>query len=285
MTRIALLADVHANYPALKAVSEEVISWEPDEVFVLGDSINRGPRPRDCLQFLLQMRREKGWQIIRGNHEEYVLQFEDEGAPKSGPAFEILRFVSWTHQKLTPQELETVEQFPAQIDQTLQSGHQLRAVHASMAGMRAGIYPGTPQENLPEMIKPAPDIFCVGHTHNPLLRHAGKTKIINAGSSGLPFDGDPRPSYIRLHTQPNDVQAEIRRVDYDRQKAVQDFYQTNFLPEGGPMVKIILQELLTARPLISRWNQRYEQAVLNQELTLDQSVNLFLREHDHHPPP
>ncbi len=281
MIKIALLADIHANFPALLSASEEVKSWKPDAVFVLGDAINRGPRPRECLQHLLNKGREENWQMLFGNHEDYVLQFEAEDAPRSGPRFEILQFVYWTHQKLSREELRAIKNLPRQIDERLATGQHLRAVHASMAGLRAGIYPHTPLEKLRDMIQPAPDILCVGHTHKPLIRNVKDTKIINAGSVGLPFDGNPKPSYARIQVTPDEVAVDIRRFDYDREQAIQDFHDTNFLEEGGPMVKIVLQELLSARPLINRWNREYEQDVLSGECSLAESVQAFL--HNTHP--
>jgi len=276
MTQVALLADIHANYPALRAAAREVAAWGPDVVYVLGDIINRGPRSQACLQFLLEKEQEQNWHMIRGNHEEYVLQFNEKDASKSGAAYDVLRFVHWTYKTLTTGELEQVSRLPYRIDHTLNTGHHIRMVHASMSGIRAGIYPSTPREKLPDMIQPAPDILCVGHTHHPLIREVNKTTIINAGSVGLPFDGDPRASYVRLSTSPIDFQIDIKRVAYDRDKAKQDFYDTGFYQEGGPMVRIILKELETARPLISRWNRQYENKVLRGELTLKESVDLFL---------
>ncbi|MFO8037792.1 MAG: metallophosphoesterase [Anaerolineales bacterium] len=277
MIKIALLADIHANFPALLSVSEELKRWNPDSVFVLGDAINRGPRPKACLQYLLQKRQEENWQMILGNHEAYVLQFEEEGIPRSGPRFDILQFVYWTYQKLSREELQAIKNFPRHIDEKLPTGQHLRAVHASMAGLRAGIYPHTPPEKLRDMIQPAPDILCVGHTHKPLIRTLDETKIVNAGSVGLPFDGNTRPSYAQIRATPKGVEIAVRRFDYDRDRAIQDFYETNFMEEGGPMVKIILQELLSAKPLINRWHREYEQKVLSGQCTLAESVEAFLQ--------
>jgi putative phosphoesterase len=285
MIKIALLADIHANYPALLSVSEELKRWHPDAVFVLGDTINRGPRPQACLQHLLQKHREKNWQLILGNHEEYVLQFAGEEFPQTSPGFEILQFVYWTYHKLRSQEIQTIQDLPLQIDERLATGQHLRAVHASMAGLRAGIYPHTPDEKLRGMIQPAPDILCVGHTHRPLIRTVDETQIVNAGSVGLPFDGNPRPSYAQIQATPREVEITIKRFDYDREQAIQDFHKTGFLDEGGPMVKIIFQELLSARPLINRWHREYEPKVINGQCTLPESVEAFLHHINAQPDP
>jgi len=52
-----------------------------------------------------------------------------------------------------------------------------------------------------------------GHTHKPFYRVTdGAIELMNPGSVGLPYDGDPRASYVRLH---DDGSIELRRVPYD----------------------------------------------------------------------
>ena len=74
MHKLAVLSDIHGNFAALQAVADHIDRWQPDAVVVAGDIVNRGPRSRDCLRFVLARAAEAGWQIIRGNHEEYVLR-------------------------------------------------------------------------------------------------------------------------------------------------------------------------------------------------------------------
>jgi diadenosine tetraphosphatase ApaH/serine/threonine PP2A family protein phosphatase len=52
-----------------------------------------------------------------------------------------------------------------------------------------------------------------GHTHVPSIRRlTGRPQlVVNTGSVGMPYDGDPRASYLLL----DDGEAEIRRVEYD----------------------------------------------------------------------
>jgi predicted phosphodiesterase len=51
--KLAVLADVHANWQALQAVAADLERWQPDRVVVAGDVINRGPRPLECAKFVL----------------------------------------------------------------------------------------------------------------------------------------------------------------------------------------------------------------------------------------
>ena len=52
-----------------------------------------------------------------------------------------------------------------------------------------------------------------GHTHLPFWREGpGGVELVNPGSVGMPFDGDPRAAYALVH---DDDRVEHRRVEYD----------------------------------------------------------------------
>ena len=50
-----------------------------------------------------------------------------------------------------------------------------------------------------------------GHIHRPFIRELSDFRVCNSGSVGMPYDGDPRASYLLL----TDGRPEIRRVEYD----------------------------------------------------------------------
>ena len=79
--KIAVLADIHANYIALQTVAYHVDAWRPDYVIVAGDVVNRGPRPQECLEFILEKQLAKDWRLIRGNHEDYVIEQAKPDSP------------------------------------------------------------------------------------------------------------------------------------------------------------------------------------------------------------
>ena len=66
-------------------------------------------------------------------------------------------------------------------------------------------------------------IVC-GHTHIQFVREIGVLQVVNPGSAGLPFDGDPRAAYGLLH---EDGSFEPRRVEYDVEAAI-DAYGDNY---------------------------------------------------------
>jgi predicted phosphodiesterase len=274
--KIAALGDIHGNYQALIAVLDHIEHWKPDLVLVLGDIINRGPRSRDCLQLVREKGLDPTWHSIRGNHEGYVLEFEDPSLPRSGIEFDLREVIYYTYESLSLEEIQAVADLPFHLSLEVEDDQLIRAWHASTAGERIGIYPDTPENEFPKLVDPQADLFLVGHTHQPFIRKWAQTTIVNVGSVGLPFDGDTRASYAKLEHHGQGGQNEIVRVDYDRKSAEDDFYSSGFIPAGGAMADLILAEVRLGWPQLSKWFKRYENAVRAGEISLENAVAEFL---------
>jgi putative phosphoesterase len=274
--KLAVLADIHANLPALHAVLHHVDAWQPDAVVVAGDIVNRGPRPAECLRLVQERQLSAGWRVVLGNHEQYVLHQTQPGAARSGPQFEIFRSSYWTYQQLNGQT-GWLEAMPFQQSLTAPDGSEVRVAHASMRGTRDGIFPDTPDEVLRLQVgRPHAPLFAVGHTHVPLVRQIDGTLVVNVGAVGMPFDGDRRASYGQL-TWRGGWQAEIVRLPYDHLRTEQDYVDTGFLPDGGALARLMLHELQGARSHLFHWALAYEAPLLAGELTIDESVDRYLR--------
>ena len=81
----------------------------------------------------------------------------------------------------------------------------------------SGVASGDVKSALEEVRAVAPDarIVACGHTHLPEVRDLGWKLIVNDGSAGYVFDGDPTASWARIDVEDGQVQAEIRRTEYD----------------------------------------------------------------------
>jgi putative phosphoesterase len=270
--KLAVLADIHANYVALQEVVAHIDRWQPDLVIVAGDIVNRGARPAECLALVQQRMQTEGWLVVRGNHEEYVISQSTPDSVRSGVAFEVFRPSYWTYCKLGC-DVSALEAMPFRLE--LERG--VRVTHASVRHIRDGIYMTTPAETLREQIgAPLPALFCVGHTHQPLIRSLDDTLVVNVGATGMPFDGDWHASYAQLEWRGGHWHAEIIRLSYDRAAAERDFELSGFLDEAGPLSRLMLRELQIAQGQLHSWSHQYEKAVLAGEMTMEQSVNDFL---------
>ncbi|MFI0609483.1 MAG: metallophosphoesterase family protein [Anaerolineae bacterium] len=277
--KLAVLSDIHANLPAFEAVLEDVRAWRPDAVVFAGDGVNRGARPAECWTLLAGLARDEGWQLLRGNHEEYVASREGAAlTPPDSPAFQIAQSSLWTYRRLGL-PAATLADLPFSLSLLAPDGGEVRVTHASMLGTRQGIYPDSSDEAIRERVgRPAPGLFAAGHTHRPFVRHLDDTLVVNPGSVGLPFDGDPRAAYARCAWRTGGWRADIRRLEYDRAAAEAAFQDTGFLDGGGPLARIMLRELQTARSLINHWLTAYEADCLAGRIGVMAAVERFLAE-------
>lgn len=280
--KIAVLADIHANIQALQVTINHVENWKPDYVIVAGDTINRGPRPQQCLDLILNKNQNNDWRLIRGNHEDYVIKQGSSTAPREGPIADVHRASIWTYEQINKniKPLEMME-----FKQDLYDGNYnlIRAVHASMLGNRIGLYPETSDTDLRKLILGDPDhyistpkIFCAGHTHRPLIRTIDRILVVNAGSVGLPFDGDHRACYAQIEINASNRASRIIRLKYDIDQAINDFKQSDYLDGGGPLVKLVLLELLTSKSHLYSWSKDFQALALQGRIEMNDSVERYL---------
>lgn len=276
--KIAVLSDIHANYAALKVALEDVDRWRPDAVIFLGDVVNRGPKPLDCLRMTQSFSQMYPCYFVLGNHEEYVLeQANGKYAPES-PAGMVHQASRWTMEQLGA-EISLLSQFALFVDIPVPHGGIARFVHGSMRGLRDGIYADTAEVELSarlgleglESHHPF-SLFCVGHTHRAFISRFWQIQVVNAGSVGLPFDGDQRLGYARLQWQKTKWKAEIVRLAYDVREAEMDFYTSGYLKGAGPLAQLVLIELRTASSQLYQWARDYQEQVLSGKMHIRQSV-------------
>jgi serine/threonine protein phosphatase 1 len=76
MTRRIVIGDIHGCYFTLKALMENKVKpSRKDQIYFVGDLIDRGPRTKDVLDYVIQLK-SRGYQIypVRGNHEEMFIK-------------------------------------------------------------------------------------------------------------------------------------------------------------------------------------------------------------------
>lgn len=274
--KIAVLTDIHANYRALETVIDHIERWEPDHVFVAGDIVNRGPRSLCCMLKIEEKRHNDGWRVIRGNHEDYVIERDHPDDPKYGTLYDMYQPVHFTYHQIN-QDTSYLRALPNRISLELLNLGEVRVRHASMLGNRNGIYPEDTNCELIQKISPPPAVFITGHTHRPLIRRLNGSLIVNAGSVGLPFDGDTRAAYAQLTCHKGQWFAEIIRLEYSLRLAELDFRDFGFIEGGGPLVDIILLELRTGLGQLYQWVSKYNYLIKNGDITVEESAKEFIK--------
>jgi len=77
--KIVVVGDVHGCYLTLKKLLEEEVKLEENDiVYFLGDLIDRGPRVKQTVDFVIDLWLNGKAIAIRGNHEDMLLQALDD---------------------------------------------------------------------------------------------------------------------------------------------------------------------------------------------------------------
>jgi len=199
LVKVALLADVHANLPALVAVLEDLP--KVDSTVCLGDVVGYYADPNEVCGL---MRKHK-IVAIRGNHDAYVLG-ELLPHPDRVGAYRT----AWTRKVLEAGNLSWLRSLPTSIE--CRWGKFVAHLHhATPWNEEAYLYPDSDQLN--EIKLGLNEFLALGHTHRPMLRQCGEGFVLNPGSVGQPRDCNPLASYAILDCDTGNV--DFRRVRYD----------------------------------------------------------------------
>jgi putative phosphoesterase len=218
MTRIALLSDIHGNVLALEAVTKQIRRERPDAVLVAGDLVHNGPDPNGAVDALRVLESE-GALIVSGNTDIAVGDF-DYGAAfpqyQDGVPDTISAAAEWAHDELGDEQLDWLRRLPAERRIRTADDTLVLVVHASPGSQTRGFDQALDANIIFERAA-ATDarVICVGHTHVPEVRDLGWKIIVNDGSCGYVFDGEPTASWAMIDVHEGNVTAEIRRTEFD----------------------------------------------------------------------
>ena len=217
MTRIAVLSDVHGNLVALEAVRAAIKKERPDAVMICGDLVLNGPDPAGVVDAIRELEAE-GALVVAGNTDIAVADFDYAAAFPSmmdGVPESIRSAAEWAHDELGDTRIDWLRRLPA--ERRLRLGEMLiLATHASPGSQTEGFDAALdPNVMIERASRTDARVICCGHTHLPEVRDLGWKLIVNAGSAGYVFDGDPTASWAIVSVDGEQVNGEIRRAEFD----------------------------------------------------------------------
>ena len=210
--KVAVLADIHANLPALEKVLEEIKGMPK---FCCGDLVGYNPFPNEVIDLV----KKENIASILGNHDYAVLTGDTSWF---NPA--AARAIEWTIRELTSDNLDFLKNLAQTYD------NEFYMIHGSPKNpLDEYIHPEEPDYVFEDFFNyTKSDIIVLGHTHVPFVKRIDEKLVFNPGSVGQPRDLDNRASYAILDTKTKEVQ--IKRADYDIEKTA-DVIVKKGLPE------------------------------------------------------
>ena len=223
--RVAALYDIHGNLPALHAVLAEVDSLGVDAVVVGGDIV-AGPMPVETMDAL---RARRDARFIRGNADRELAA----GAPEPSSAAARPGW-AWLTDRLDEEQRAWLAGLELSLTVEVEGLGSVLFCHGSPRSDEEIITRLTTDERLAPMVDDVaqPVVVC-GHTHVQFDRAIVGRRVINAGSVGMPYQGEPGAYWALL----TDV-VELRRTAYDLDNAAELIGAT-----GHPQATALIESL------------------------------------------
>jgi putative phosphoesterase len=203
--RVAALYDVHGMLVPLEAVLAEVEAEGVDAI-VLGGDLTAGPQPRETLARLRALAGEVHW--VRGNHERLLVEGGDDWA-----------IGVWAAPLLSEDDRRSLAALPERVELDLPLGCVLFC-HGTPRSDEEIVTPLTTDERLATIVAGVDvDVVVAGHTHIQDDRRIGALRWVNAGSVGMPYEGEVAAFWallgddVELRRTPFDVEACIAAVE------------------------------------------------------------------------
>jgi predicted phosphodiesterase len=228
--RVAALYDIHGNLPALKAVLEDVRRADVDQIVVGGDVVP-GPMPRETLEGLLGL--DLLTHFIHGNGELAILA-QMAGAQSGSvtywgttsgarPPENIIEIYRWTAAQLQPEFEALLAAWPKTLELEIDGLGRVLFCHSTPRSETEVFTLLTAEDRLlPLFERLQVAVVVCGHTHMQFDRVIGSTRVVNAGSVGMPF-GEPGAYWLLLGP---DVQ--LRHTPYDLAKAAESIRASSY---------------------------------------------------------
>ncbi|HEX3831897.1 MAG TPA: metallophosphoesterase family protein [Solirubrobacteraceae bacterium] len=235
--QIAVLADVHGNLPALRAVLA-ALDREPVDAIVVAGDVCGGPLVRAALELLEARPEPLHW--IAGNSERETVAVFDGGEIPDGPPG---RADAWSAGQLDRRWRDALAGWPIAV--TLDG---VCFCHGSPRRDDEILTRGTPDPALAEALADVPAALVVGgHTHQQMIRRVhARLVYANAGSVGLPYEGNVGAFWMVVA----DGVPGLRETSYDHAAALAELRASGF-PEfedhfDGSLVSTVDPDWVTA---------------------------------------
>src|SRR5712691_190733 len=215
--RIALIADIHGNLPALDKVLTELDRLRVDRILCLGD-VAVGPQPVETLERI----EELGCAVTMGNWDACML---GETPRVDGELAEMLvDACTWSADQLSSAHRDYMRRLQPTVELRLDDELTLLAFNGSPRSFDDEIFATTPDEELERMLAGYDaSVFAGGHTHFQMFRRYGESVVLNQGSVGKPFRRrrrgvmrlSPWAEYCLVEHEHGQTAIELRRTSID----------------------------------------------------------------------
>jgi len=221
---VAALYDIHGNLPALEAVLEQ-IARERVDLIVIGGDVATGPLPKPTLNRLRALGERA--HFVCGNADRELVQAYDAGPSRHTGEGRAWTPDAWAADQLDDADRDFLAAFAPSVTVDVFGFGRVLFCHGSPRSDEEIITAVTPDARLSGVLEgvQARAVVC-GHTHRQFVRELDGLQVVNAGSVGLPYEGDPAAFWLMLSGR-----FALRRTTYDLEDALARFRASGFPDE------------------------------------------------------
>ncbi|HEY7149353.1 MAG TPA: metallophosphoesterase family protein [Gaiellaceae bacterium] len=219
MRKVAVIADVHGNAPAFRAVLDEIEREGVDLIVSCGD-LTWGPLPEETFE----LARDLDARFVRGNADRAVLERASETEREQ-----------WMQEHHGDELRAFLATFEDGVVVEIDGLGPVRFCHGSPRSDEECVTPETPEERVREFSAGVEErVIVTAHVHIQFDRDVAGIRSLNAGSVGLPYEGRPGAYWALLGPD-----VEHRRTEYDLEATV-----ARYRSSGQPNVEQIVEMML-----------------------------------------
>lgn len=223
--RVAALYDIHGMLAPLEAVLDEIAETD---VIVVGGDVASGPQPAETLELLRALGDRVRW--VRGNGDR-ALATGDAG--DVGAA--IQASLRWTAERLSDEQRGFLGSLPETVVLEVDGLGDVCFCHATPRSDEEIVTQATPDRHLRKVLaRTSESVVVAGHTHMQLDRRVDGFRWVNAGSVGMPYEGEVAAFWTLLGPD-----VALRRTPFDVERTVDAV-----LGSGWPDAQTFVEENL-----------------------------------------
>lgn len=269
--KLAIVSDIHSNYIALESCMEHINKNQVDQIILLGDYVSDCPKPEKTMELLRKLSQEYCCHFIRGNREEYFLDYAD-GKLTDWKYSSYKGSLLYTFEHLTTKDLDWFRNMPSTDVIAIKGTKPIRIAHGSPDCAKELL--DQDQENTKQCLKELKEQYLIcGHTHRQMIyKYDGKC-LINPGSVGVAIGVKEAAHMVYLTYKEEEWHPELVAIPYDYEQLKREFYESHLMDKGHVWPLAILKSIETGinfGPLCAK--RAYDMAVLAGETITDRIV-------------
>lgn len=241
--RLALLADIHGNYAALKACLDAIDAGRVDGIVFLGDYVSDCPYPQRTMELIREKTKPYRTWYIRGNREDYLIHHHrrpDDGWTYSSGSGSLL----YTYDNLSSEDISFFEKMPISMTIAMEGFSPITVCHGSPGNSREPLYAHTQAADDCLRRLRTDSLFCA-HTHRSFRYAAFGKTLVGCASVGAPVNGQTNAQFVLLTGENGIWKDQLVSVPYPVGEILRAFEDSGLKKKAGVWARAVMKLLQT----------------------------------------